>query len=54
MLTKIKINKETLEYTIDDELITVNHIIDNGIEIELEISKPDVTEEIESYDGNIY
>ena len=41
MNIKIKINKYTLEYVIDDASVTVNHILDLGDEIEIEISKPD-------------
>jgi hypothetical protein len=41
MLIKIKINKETLATTTDDELAVINHVSDNGTEIQIEISKPD-------------
>ena len=41
MLIKIKINKQTLECTTDDDTIVINHIIDNGTELEIEISKPE-------------
>ena len=41
MLLKIKINKETLEVITDDAEVVVNQISDNGIELEIEISKPE-------------
>ena len=41
MLLKIKINKETLEVITDDAGVVVNQISDNGIELEIEISKPE-------------
>lgn len=41
MIINIKINKETLTATTDDEFVVVNRILDDGAEIEVEISKPD-------------
>ena len=41
MNIKIKINKQTLECNTDDESVTVNHVLDLGDEIEVELSKPD-------------
>ena len=41
MLLKIKINKETLEVITDDSNVTINHISDDGVELLIEISKPD-------------
>jgi hypothetical protein len=42
MLIKIKINKQTLECTTDDANVTVNNTSDNGIELEIEISKSEL------------
>jgi hypothetical protein len=41
MIIKIKINKQTLKWTSDDDSVVVNHIIENNDEFEIEISKPD-------------
>ncbi len=41
MIIKIKINKETLECITDDNSVIVNHVLDLGDQIEIELSKPD-------------
>jgi len=41
MLLNIKINKETLEVTTDNEDVVINNISDNGVELLIEISKPE-------------
>jgi hypothetical protein len=41
MLVKIKINKQTLEWSTDDDTVVVNHFIEKDHEFEIEISKPD-------------
>jgi hypothetical protein len=41
MLIKLKINKQTLEWTSDDESVVMNHFIEKDDEFEIEISKPD-------------
>ena len=44
MIVKLIINKETLEVITEDG-VTLNYISDNGTEIEIEVSKPDVVQE---------
>ena len=54
MLVKIKINKDTLEYSTEGDEVKVNHIIDNGTELEIEVSSSETSNDIEVNDGNIY
>ena len=41
MLLNIKINKETLEVITNDAGVVINNISDNGVELLIEISKPE-------------
>jgi hypothetical protein len=46
MIIKIKINKETLECISDDNSVIINHVLDLGDQIEIELSKPDPEQEM--------
>ena len=41
MIIKIKIDKQTLKCTTNDESVVVNYFLETDNEFEIEISKPD-------------